>query len=77
MFAVNDQVNHPYHYTQGGIECIEALEAAMSEDAFKGYCKGNILKYLWRYESKGNPIQDLLKAQWYLERLIQKHEASS
>lgn len=74
---MEDQVNHPSHYAKGGIECIEAMEAAMTKAAFCGYCKGNILKYLWRYESKGNPIQDLLKAQWYLERLIQQHEASS
>ena len=71
MFTLEDQVNHPNHYTQGGIECIEAMEAAMSPEAFRGYCKGNVIKYLWRYESKGNPVQDLLKAQWYLERLIQ------
>lgn len=67
---MSDQVNHPDHYTKGGIECIQAMEAAMSSEAFRGYCKGNVLKYLWRYESKGNTIQDLLKAQWYLERLI-------
>jgi len=42
----------------------------MSPEAFRGYCKGNVLKYLWRYESKGSTVQDLLKAQWYLERLI-------
>lgn len=75
MFNLSDLVNHPDHYTKGGIECIEAMEAAMSDEAFRGYCKGNIIKYLWRYESKGNPMQDLLKAQWYLERLIQHHES--
>jgi len=77
MFILSNQVNHPDHYMQGRIECIEAMEAAMSSEGFRGYCKGNIIKYLWRYESKGNPIQDLLKAQWYLERLIKHHEAES
>jgi len=77
MFILSNQVNHPDHYMQGKIECIEAMESAMSSEGFRGYCKGNIIKYLWRYESKGNPIQDLLKAQWYLERLIKHHEAES
>ena len=43
-----DMVNKPPHYNQGGIECIEAIEASMSEKAFAGYCKGNVIKYLWR-----------------------------
>lgn len=48
-----DMVNSPPHYNDGGIECIEAIEASMSEEAFRGYLKGNMLKYLWRYEHKG------------------------
>lgn len=71
MFIVADQVNHPDHYTKGGVECIDAIEASMSEEAFRGYCKGNVQKYTWRYEDKENPKQDLQKAQWYLNRLIQ------
>lgn len=42
----------------------------MSSTEFEGYCKGNILKYLWRYRYKGKPLEDLKKAQWYLQRLI-------
>lgn len=53
------------------MECIDAIQASMSEEAFRGYCKGNVTKYIWRYESKFDPKQDLLKAQWYLNRLIQ------
>ena len=67
-----DMVNSPDHYiTDGGIECIEAIEASMTPEAFRGYCKGNVLKYLWRYEkkSKDNSVEDLEKSQWYLERL--------
>ena len=57
----------------GGIECIDAIEAsASSADAFMGYCKGNVQKYLWRMEHKGKPKEDALKAQWYLNKLISK-----
>ena len=70
-----DLVNHPSHYTAGNIECIDAIKESMSMEAFRGYCKGNALKYLWRYELKHNPIQDLNKAQWYLSRLIESYES--
>ena len=63
-----DMVNHPPHYNQGGIECIDAIEASMSPQGFRDYLKGNILKYLWRYEQK-HGLEDLEKAQWYLTRL--------
>ncbi len=65
---MQDPVNSPNHY-QGSIECIEAIEASMSAEAFKGALKANILKYVWRYENKKGS-EDLRKAQWYLERLI-------
>ena len=64
-----DMVNKPPHYNQGGIECIDAIEASMEKEAFAGYCKGNVIKYLWRYEYK-NKIEDLKKAQWYLAKLV-------
>lgn len=66
---VNDEVNRPAHYNSGKVEAIEAIEASMSPEEFKGYLKGNALKYLWRYAYKGKPIQDLDKAEWYLARL--------
>lgn len=66
----NDVVNHPDHYTQGDIECIDAIKASMSHDAFCGYLKGNTLKYIWRYQYKKKPIEDLNKALWYLNKLI-------
>ena len=68
-----DPVNHPAHYTQGGIECIDAIEASMSPEEFRGYLKGCNMKYLWRYQLKGG-VEDLRKAQWYLNRLIKKVE---
>ena len=67
----NDQVNHPSHYTSGGIECIDAIQASMTQDEFRGMLKGNAMKYLWRYRLKGKPVQDLEKAAWYLQRLSQ------
>lgn len=64
-----DLVNQPPHYKAGDVECIEAIEAVLG-DGYKYYLQGSIIKYIWRYEHKGNPEQDLRKADWYLERLI-------
>ena len=63
-----DMVNSPRHYNESGIECIDALEAMLG-DGFKSYLQGNIAKYLWRYKYK-NGLEDLRKAQWYLNKLI-------
>jgi len=67
----NDNVNHPAHYTKGSVECIQAIEASMTPEAFRGYLKGNVIKYVFRYEQKGW-IESLEKAQVYLGWLI-KH----
>tara|TARA_R110002020_G_scaffold27998_3_gene89727 strand:+ start:351 stop:575 length:225 start_codon:yes stop_codon:yes gene_type:complete len=64
-----DMVNSPPHYNQEGIECIDAIQACTGE-GFNTYLQGNILKYLWRYRYK-NGIEDLKKAQWYLNKLIE------
>lgn len=65
----NDAVQHPSHYTHGGIECIDAIRASMTADGFQDYCKGNILKYIWRWRDKGG-VEDLKKASVYLNWLI-------
>lgn len=70
---MHDPVNQPQHYCQGGIECIDAIESSMSQEAFRGFLKANCIKYLWRYEHK-NGCEDLRKAQWYLSRLIEDLE---
>lgn len=70
-----DAVNHPQHYCKGGIECIDAIRASMTPEAFAGYCKGNVLKYIFRYEDKGG-AEDLMKARVYLNWLIDEHERS-
>ena len=67
-----DNVNNPAHYNQSGIECISAIKASMSNEQFCGYLKGNIIKYMWRYEDK-NKLEDLKKAQWYLNKLIESY----
>ena len=72
--AEEDVVNNPSHYNSGGIECIDAIAESMTDEGFKAYCKGNVQKYLWRYEMKGKPLEDLRKAQWYLSRLIESQE---
>ena len=66
-------VNKPDHYNTGAIEAIEAIKASMHPQEFKGYLKGNCMKYLWRYEYKGKPVEDLRKCRWYLERLIEEN----
>ncbi len=66
-------VNSPPHYNNGDIECIDAIKESMTPEAFKGYLKGNIQKYIWRYENKKG-VEDLKKAQWYLNKLIKTVE---
>lgn len=70
-----DAVNSPQHYAGGGVECIDAIKASMSSEAFKGYLKGNVQKYLWRYEKKVAPLEDLHKAQVYLGWLIEANKS--
>ena len=66
-----DMVNSPPHYNQTGIECIDAISAA-TDSGFKYYLQGNIMKYLWRFDYKNKPVEDLEKARWYLDRLIEE-----
>lgn len=71
---MTDPVNSPVHYNQAGIECIEAIKAMTSTMKGPGaYMAGNILKYLWRHEYK-NGLEDLHKARWYLNALIEVYE---
>ena len=73
MNSKANNVGHPNHYNTGTIECIEAIKASLSPMAYRGFLKGNILKYIWRYESKGL-VEDLLKAKTYLEWLIGEYD---
>ena len=65
---MSDMVNSPKHYTLGKVECLDAIKAALGP-GYKYYLQGAIMKYIWRYEHKGNPAEDLAKAQFYLARL--------
>lgn len=71
--AKPDPVNRPAHYTSGGIECIDAMQAAFGAEAVKDFCLCNAFKYLWRHRNK-NGVEDLKKARWYLNRLIEEVE---
>jgi hypothetical protein len=62
-------IDKPAHYTQGSIEVIDFIE-----DQKFGYCDGNAVKYISRYRHKGTPLQDLKKARWYIQRLIENLE---
>jgi hypothetical protein len=64
-----DLVNHPPHYNNGSIECIDAIEAQLTPEEFRGYMKGSIAKYNWRERHKGG-TESLKKARFYLDRLI-------
>ena len=74
--STEDKVNHPSHYTQGGIECIDGIKASMTPEGFQDYCKGNVIKYIWRWRNKGG-VEDLEKAQVYLFWLIESAEEGS
>lgn len=65
-----DEVNRPEHYTAGSIECIDAIQAALTPEEFRGFLKGNVFKYNWRERKKGGK-QSLEKAQWYLAKLLE------
>lgn len=71
--AKADPVNRPAHYTSGGVECIDAMQAAFGDEAVKDFCLCNAFKYLWRHRQK-NGVEDLKKARWYLNRLITEME---
>jgi len=73
---MTDNVNSPPHYNQNhkGIECIEAIEAALTPEEFKGYVKGNIIKYTWRERYK-NKDEDIRKMHWYASKLISTLES--
>lgn len=69
-----DMVNHPSHYTHGGVECIDAITSALSsyEDSVDSWLVGQVIKYLWRAPLKGKYEEDIKKAQFYLNRLVYK-----
>lgn len=67
-----EKINHPKHYLDGKIECIDAIEETVGIQGAIDFCIGNTMKYLWRHKKKENKIEDLRKAKWYLDYAIEK-----
>ena len=76
MSFLDDPVNHPSHYTSGKIECIEYIKDTLNNQEYAGYLRGNLQKYISRYPLK-NGIEDLRKARWYLDALIEHLDDTS
>ena len=66
-----ERVNHPDHYNQGGIECFDVIEQFFGKGSLIGFCEGNALKYLMRHKLKDNPVEDLKKARFYIDKIIE------
>jgi len=72
--VLEDLVNHPNHYKSegvGDIECIDAIQAALTEEEFTGFCKGNNIKYTWRANRKQDVRTNIEKARWYINKLLE------
>lgn len=65
-----DMIAHPPHYTQGDIECIDAMASALGKDGMVAYLRGACLKYTWRMMTKGSPLEDARKLEWYAHELV-------
>lgn len=66
-----EMVNHPSHYAQGSIECIDAMLSAFGKDAVRDFCKINAFKYLWRLGHKDAEEQEIGKIKWYLDKYVE------
>ncbi len=71
-----DNVNNPEHYKQGTVECIEAIESSLTPEEYRGFLKGNIIKYIWR-ERKKSGLESCQKAEWYMKRLVEFTESNN
>lgn len=69
-----DMVNSPSHYASGGIECIDAIQSALTPEEYRGFLKGNSMKYMWRLDKKFNSVEDAKKAKYYLTKLEECYE---
>ena len=68
---MND-ISKPKHYTQGSVECLDAIDSMLDESSRIDFYRSQIIKYMWRQRDKGAPLKDAQKARFYLERLIEK-----
>ena len=69
QYPIHDPVNKPDHYNNGTIECIDYIKDCMTLEEYRGYLRGNVIKYQHRHTYKGKPQEDLAKAAWYLSKL--------
>ena len=69
-----DEITKPKHYTQGSVECLDAIDSMLEENSGIDFYRTQIVKYMWRLRDKGSPLKDTKKAKFYLERLIEKLE---
>lgn len=74
LYTETDMVNNPPHYTQGEIECIDAIKSALGIEGFKYFCRGQIIKYTWRAEHKNDFNEDIQKCEYYVQRLREVSE---
>lgn len=68
----HDPVRAPSHYTQGEVEHLDSLRSMLTAEEWRGYLRGQVHKYIWRMAGKGSPLEDALKAEFYLRRLIEQ-----
>ena len=67
-----DPVNRPAHYNLGGgVECIDYIKQVLGNEGFIAYCQGNMIKYQHRYRYKNKPVEDMQKAQYYLNKMLE------
>ena len=69
-----DNVNHPTHYNKGTMECLDVIKACLSNSEFRGFLKGNVMKYMYRKGDKGDALEDLNKACWYAKKLKEQEK---
>lgn len=67
-----DPVNKPAHYNlTDGVECIDYIKQVLGPEGFIAYCQGNMIKYQHRHRYKTKPLEDMEKAQWYLNKMVE------
>lgn len=69
-----NNINHPAHYNKGTMECLDVIKACLSGSEFKGFLKGNVMKYMYRKGDKGDALEDLNKACWYAKKLMEQED---
>ena len=69
-----DNINHPAHYNKGTMECLDVIKACLSNSEFRGFLKGNVMKYMYRKGDKGDALEDLNKACWYAKKLMEQEK---